>query len=255
MVGGTDFEHAALQPRHQTATASPARRSSRSPSSRRSRTGIAPGRSVGRPRRSDLQGPEPSARSFAVHNFEDSYCGRRSRWRNALAYSDNSVFAEVGCKVGTHKIARLARTGWACKTPVSTNPAMTLGGLKEGVTPLEMAYAYSTIANERQARVRDRSRRRTNGPVAIDEGADGDGRRRRRRTSGATSAGRPDERRAAGDADHARRGHRAAPARARTIERVRRRQDRHHRELRRRLVRRLQRPATRSRSGSATRTG
>ena len=33
------------------------------------------------------------------------------------------------------------------KTRVSTNPAMTLGGLKEGVPPLEMAYAYSTIAN------------------------------------------------------------------------------------------------------------
>ncbi len=30
---------------------------------------------------------------------------------------------------------------------MSTNPAMVLGGLKEGVTPLEMAYAYSTIAN------------------------------------------------------------------------------------------------------------
>ena len=33
------------------------------------------------------------------------------------------------------------------RTPISTNPAMTLGGLQEGVTPLEMAYAYSTIAN------------------------------------------------------------------------------------------------------------
>ena len=33
------------------------------------------------------------------------------------------------------------------RTKLSTNPAMTLGGLKEGVTPLEMAYAYSTIAN------------------------------------------------------------------------------------------------------------
>jgi penicillin-binding protein 1A len=33
------------------------------------------------------------------------------------------------------------------RTRVSTNPAMVLGGLKEGVTPLEMAYAYSTIAN------------------------------------------------------------------------------------------------------------
>ena len=31
--------------------------------------------------------------------------------------------------------------------PISTNPAMVLGGLKDGVTPLGWAYAYSTIAN------------------------------------------------------------------------------------------------------------
>jgi penicillin-binding protein 1A len=49
--------------------------------------------------------------------------------------------------VGTHRIARLARR-MGIRTPVSTNPAMTLGGLKEGLTPLEMAYAYSTIANK-----------------------------------------------------------------------------------------------------------
>ena len=34
------------------------------------------------------------------------------------------------------------------RTPLSRNPAMVLGGLKEGVTPLEMAYAYSTLAND-----------------------------------------------------------------------------------------------------------
>ena len=34
------------------------------------------------------------------------------------------------------------------RTKLSTNPAMMLGGLKQGVTPLEMAYAYSTIANK-----------------------------------------------------------------------------------------------------------
>ena len=31
--------------------------------------------------------------------------------------------------------------------PISTNPAMVLGGLEEGVTPLGWAYAYSTIGN------------------------------------------------------------------------------------------------------------
>ena len=32
------------------------------------------------------------------------------------------------------------------RTPVSRNPAMVLGGLKQGVTPLEMAKAYETLA-------------------------------------------------------------------------------------------------------------
>src|SRR3712207_688987 len=32
------------------------------------------------------------------------------------------------------------------RTPVSHNFAMTLGGLREGVTPLDMAHAYSTFA-------------------------------------------------------------------------------------------------------------
>ena len=31
--------------------------------------------------------------------------------------------------------------------PISTNPAMVLGGLKEGVTPLDWTYAYMTLAN------------------------------------------------------------------------------------------------------------
>ena len=83
---------------------------------------------------------------FPVSNYEDSYLGTASLW-SATATSDNSVFAELGLKVGTKRIARLARR-MGIRTKLSTNPAMTLGGLKEGVTPLEMAYAYSTIANE-----------------------------------------------------------------------------------------------------------
>ena len=39
---------------------------------------------------------------------------------------------------------RSSLKGW--RTPVSSNPAMTLGGLKQGVTPLDMAHAYETFA-------------------------------------------------------------------------------------------------------------
>jgi penicillin-binding protein 1A len=86
-------------------------------------------------------GPE----KFVVHNDEGNYTGSNTL-TNATAYSDNSIYAEVGLKVGTHRIARLAHE-MGITTPLSTNPAMTIGGLTVGVTPLDMAHAYETIAH------------------------------------------------------------------------------------------------------------
>jgi penicillin-binding protein 1A len=88
------------------------------------------------------KGPE----LFKVSNYEDSYLGTASLW-SATATSDNSVFAELGMKVKPRRVARIARR-MGIRTELSTNPAMLLGGLEQGVTPLEMAYAYSTLANE-----------------------------------------------------------------------------------------------------------
>ncbi len=82
---------------------------------------------------------------FVVHNDEGNYTGSNTL-TGATAYSDNSIYAEVGLKVGTHRIARLAHT-MGITTPLSTNPAMTIGGLTVGVTPLDMAHAYETIAH------------------------------------------------------------------------------------------------------------
>ncbi|MCW3028110.1 MAG: hypothetical protein JWN81_1321 [Solirubrobacterales bacterium] len=90
----------------------------------------------------------PSARGtekFVVHNDENAYAGSNSL-TGATAYSDNSVYAEVGLKVGTARIAQLAQR-MGINTPVSTNPAMTIGGLTVGVTALDMAHAYETIAH------------------------------------------------------------------------------------------------------------
>ena len=80
-----------------------------------------------------------------VHNDEGAYTGADSL-TDATAYSDNSIYAEVGLKVGTTHIASLAHQ-MGITTPLSTNPAMTIGGLKVGVTPLDMAHAYETIAH------------------------------------------------------------------------------------------------------------
>jgi penicillin-binding protein 1A len=83
---------------------------------------------------------------FVVHNDEGNYTGSNTL-TGATAYSDNSIYAEVGLKVGTRRIARVAHE-MGITTPLSTNPAMTIGGLTVGVTPLDMAHAYETIAHD-----------------------------------------------------------------------------------------------------------
>jgi penicillin-binding protein 1A len=82
---------------------------------------------------------------FRVANYEDQYLGSASL-TTATAQSDNSVYAELGMKVGRENVAEMA-SDMGIRTELSTNPAMLLGGLQEGVTPLEMAFAYSTLAN------------------------------------------------------------------------------------------------------------
>jgi penicillin-binding protein 1A len=86
-------------------------------------------------------GPE----RFVVHNDEGAYSGSNTL-TGATAFSDNSIYAEVGLKVGTRHIALLAHR-MGITTPLSINPAMTIGGLTVGVTPLDMAHAYETIAH------------------------------------------------------------------------------------------------------------
>jgi penicillin-binding protein 1A len=82
---------------------------------------------------------------FVVRNFANAYNGS-STLAHATAVSDNSVFAAVGIKAGVKRISRLA-SRMGIRSPVSHNLAITLGGLKRGVTPLDMAHAYETLAH------------------------------------------------------------------------------------------------------------
>ncbi|MBS1860846.1 MAG: transglycosylase domain-containing protein [Actinobacteria bacterium] len=91
--------------------------------------------------------------TFTVHNDEEGYLGSCSI-ACGLTYSDNSIYAGLaleglkGKTIGdrTRSIAKtIHKAGYT--DPISTNPAMALGGLTEGVSPLGWAYAYSTIGN------------------------------------------------------------------------------------------------------------
>jgi penicillin-binding protein 1A len=85
-----------------------------------------------------------SNEKFTVNNYDDTYSGVTTLAR-ATTYSDNAVYAQVGIKAGTKRVASTAER-MGIRTPVSSNYAITLGGLEQGVTPLDMAHAYETFA-------------------------------------------------------------------------------------------------------------
>lgn len=90
---------------------------------------------------------------FDVSNDEDAYLGSCDIVC-ATTYSDNSIYAALALEGlkgktvedRTRSIAStIHKAGYS--DPISTNPAMVLGGLSEGVTPLGWTYAYTTIGN------------------------------------------------------------------------------------------------------------
>ena len=230
--------------------------------------GISPDSTCGRRARRSSTCPQ-ARREVHGQQLRRRLRGRDARWRNATTYSDNSVYAQVGIKVGTKKVARLARR-MGIRTPVSHNCAMTLGGLKQGVTPLDMAHAYETFARRRQAHLRHAQPRRARPQASRCPARSASARSAATRTASSSRSSCPTASRRATDVKTAARARRerrrrgrprsSRPSSRRHRQRARRsrtsggRQDRHDRELRRRLVRRLDAASTRSRSGSATRT-
>ncbi len=101
---------------------------------------------------------------FIVHNFGNTYAGTTTL-AAATADSDNTVFTQVGLspEVGTRRIARMARA-LGVRTPISTNYSMILGGLKIGVSPLDMAHAYETFAEGGRRVYNPQPRRARPGP-------------------------------------------------------------------------------------------
>ncbi len=88
-------------------------------------------------------------RFWFVKNSEASY-GDDLTLPAALAVSDNTVFAQLTMLIKPAVIAETAQK-LGIITPIDDGqPAIGLGGLYVGVTTLEMAHAYATIANNGQ---------------------------------------------------------------------------------------------------------
>jgi penicillin-binding protein 1A len=119
--------------------------------------------------------------TFVVNNDEDSYLGSCSI-ECGLTYSDNSIYAQLGLEGLEGKTiedrtrsiaATIHKAGY--EDPISTNPAMVLGGLQEGVSPLGWTYAYSTIGNNGDRISGTLAPRPGDSPVAFTEVTDSDG--------------------------------------------------------------------------------
>ena len=97
--------------------------------------------------------PNGGGEVFKVANYDDLYYGT-SDLTTATIHSDNSIFAELGQgpqglgRKGPQKVGETAVRMGIDAGSFDTNQAMILGGIDPGVTPLEMAYAYSTIARD-----------------------------------------------------------------------------------------------------------
>jgi penicillin-binding protein 1A len=65
---------------------------------------------------------------------------------SATLKSDNTVYAQLAADLGEETITQMAYK-MGVTTHLSSYPAEALGGLTLGVTPLEMAVVYSTLAN------------------------------------------------------------------------------------------------------------
>ena len=66
--------------------------------------------------------------------------------RHATEQSDNTVFVQLALDLGLENVAALANSMGISST-IDTYPPMAIGGIGEGVTPLDMASSYSTLAN------------------------------------------------------------------------------------------------------------
>jgi penicillin-binding protein 1A len=82
---------------------------------------------------------------WEVHTADEGYLGRVNLQQATVA-SDNTVFAQLDLDVGPQRVADTAHS-MGITSPLDGIPAEGIGGLRVGVSPLEMADAYATLAS------------------------------------------------------------------------------------------------------------
>ncbi len=87
----------------------------------------------------------PQDPTWSVHTAEETYQGTINITK-ATVVSDNTVFAQLAADLGWGKLDATAHA-MGITTRLFANPSEVIGGLTIGVTPLEMADAYATLAN------------------------------------------------------------------------------------------------------------
>jgi penicillin-binding protein 1A len=89
--------------------------------------------------------PLGDGQTWKVKTYGGTYGGRMSLTRATLS-SDNTVYAQLDMDLGADEVAKTAKA-MGVTTKLDGYPAEGLGGLRLGVSPLEMADAYATLAS------------------------------------------------------------------------------------------------------------
>ena len=87
----------------------------------------------------------PHFPTYGVQTAEHSYQGVINITK-ATILSDNTVFAQLAADIGFKKMDAMAHA-MGITSPLQGNPSEVIGGLSPGVSPLQMADAYATVAN------------------------------------------------------------------------------------------------------------
>jgi penicillin-binding protein 1A len=84
--------------------------------------------------------------TYEVKTFEGTSLNKSINLVNATLASDNTVYAQLAADLGEQTITQMAYK-MGVTTHLSSYPAEALGGLTLGVTPLEMADVFATLAD------------------------------------------------------------------------------------------------------------